>query len=106
MGRAGIRPRKKRHRRPELPGNDDDAGIIADLEDQAPWSSYAQDIPRLGDPRREAIRWARIRRTARGLQNPSFGRDWWVAVANACGVGLIVIAAVWGILVLLKHVGG
>lgn len=41
-------------------GKDD--GLLADLHDQASWSSYTQDIPRLGNPKREAIRLARYRR--------------------------------------------
>jgi hypothetical protein len=68
--------------------------VIADLHDQARWSSYAQDIPRLGDPSRESLRLARMWRFARGLKNPrrALSGDWKTAVSAALVVGLAVLA--------------
>ena len=100
MGRAGIRPRKKRRRPSTTPPEPEDTGIIADLEDQAAGSSYAQDIPRAGDDYRENIRWRRFLRIAHwwGRGNP-LGGDWWAAVKAALLVGVVVV----GMILLIRY---
>ncbi len=65
---------------------------MADLDDQAAWSSYTQDIPRVGNARRERIRLARYLRA----MNMSFWRPIMVIV----GVIVIVLfVAIIGALV-------
>lgn len=100
MGRAGIRRRKKKHAPPTTPPEPEDTGIIADLEDQAAWSSYAQDIPRAGNDYRENIRWRRFLRTAHWWRrgNPLTG-DWWAAVKASLLVGVVVV----GIILLIRY---
>jgi hypothetical protein len=104
MGRANIRPRKKKHRPGQTPPEVPDTGIIADLEDQAAWSSYAQDIPRLGDPYREGIRLSRIRRSFTRLGQGGFDQEWLSAALTACAVGIAFVAALLGIVQLVKWI--
>ncbi len=108
MGRAGIRRRKPKRVRQQEPETDDDAGILADLHDQAEWSSYGSHIPRLGNPRRDRIWWNRgfrawgnVRRYAEtGEVQGSTWRDGVLAgavmiVAAAAGIFLVVVVLGW-----------
>ena len=75
---------------------DDQPGVLDDLEDQAEWSSYTQDIPRLGNPRREHIRLGRYRRAFHGGLHPSgFMRSsmWRVARIPLIAIGVFVVIA-------------
>jgi hypothetical protein len=96
MGRSGIRRRKRKHQLPQA----EDTGIIADLEDQAEWSSYGQGIPRLGNPRRDAIWWRRGWRFYRNLgrihRNPQIAEaGFWPAIGvGAIGVAVFILLAV------------
>jgi hypothetical protein len=71
---------------------------VDDLRDQSEWSSYTQDIPRLGNPSREEIRLGRYRRAFRNLSNPRSYRSsplWTIArVALILAVVSFFIAAV------------
>jgi hypothetical protein len=104
MGRANIRPRKKRHRPAQTPPETPDTGVIADLEDQAAGSSYAQDIPRLGDARREAIRFARIRRTFVRGGRGGFDQEWSSAALSATLAAVAFGAVLIGIVELVKWI--
>ena len=102
MGRAGIRRRKKKTTRTGS-NRDWDSGIIADLQDQAEWSSYTQDIPRVGNPYRESLRLARIRRTAGNLlRGGGLRGDWWVAIFVTCGLALAVMSVIFGVAQLIR----
>lgn len=104
MGRAGIRRRKKKRTRSGS-NQDSNSGIIADLQDQAEWSSYTQDVPRLGNPYRESLRLARIRRTAGNLLGGgSLRGDWWVAIFVTCGLALAVFGVILGVAQFLRWV--
>jgi hypothetical protein len=82
------------HARPDT----GDPGIIADLQDQAEWSSYAQNIPRLGDERREAIRLARIRRMGTRIRDGSdLSPDWWIGAKIALAFGVVVLLVIWAV---------
>jgi len=100
MGRGKIRRRTKHGRRvpdhaPERPVEDPgDIDIVADLRDQAQWSSYAQDIPRLGDDRREQIRLSRYARAAsRFREGADMGPDFYTGakIIAAAGFGLLAL---------------
>ena len=91
MGRGGIK-RRKRKRRQRDSGSG--GGVIADLRDQAAWSSYGQGIPRLGDPRREDLRLARWARFGSGVMH---GVGWKRAVGFVV-VGSMLLGALVGIL--------
>lgn len=83
-----------------MPPESEDTGIIADLEDQATWSSYAQNIPRAGNNYRENIRWRRFLRTVDWFgRRTSLGGNWWAAVKAALMVGVVVI----GIILLIRY---
>jgi hypothetical protein len=104
VGRGGIKRRKAKH--PLAPA--EDTGILADLEDQAAWSSYGQGVPRLGNPRRDAIWW---RRGWRRLHN--FGklrsnlvfrdRGFWPAMRLGFVGVVLIIAAFATILILVDR---
>jgi hypothetical protein len=92
MGTGRIRHSKRRKKDTEHEAHD--AGILDDLEDQAAWSSYGQQIPRLGNPHRDAIWWRRRFRTihnwGRLPGNPVLrSRSMWMAV----GLGVLTLAA-------------
>jgi len=100
MGRGNIRRRTK-HGKP-VPSHppehyveqDDDIDIVADLRDQAQWSSYAQDIPRLGDERREGIRLSRYARAAsRFRDGAEMGPDFYTGakIIAVAGFGVLVL---------------
>jgi hypothetical protein len=100
MGRSGIRRRKPKHRLPPA----EDTGILDDLHDQAEWSSYGQGIPRLGNPRRDAIWWRRGWRYYRNLgrihSNPQIhDAGFWPAILLG-SVGVVIFIAL-AILVLI-----
>ena len=104
MGRSGIRPRKprQRHNKAHSHGRHEWPGVIEDLEDQAAWSSYTQDIPRLGNPYRERMRWARAIRFFSGLRR--LGKkprlrtsDWWLAFVFACLLAAACLGTVAGL---------
>ena len=103
MGRGNIRRRTKHGKRvPSHPpehheeGFDNDVDIVADLRDQAQWSSYAQDIPRLGDDRREAIRLSRIHRAAsRFRDGADMGPDFYTGAKIIAGAGFGLLALIW-----------
>jgi hypothetical protein len=103
MGRSGIR-RRKRKRPLSAP---EDTGILADLADQAEWSSYAQDIPRLGNPRRNAIWWQRGFRRFRNLRavrrNPQLqDSGFWPAIL----VGAVALGAFLALAILILLIVG
>src|SRR5438445_111333 len=96
MGRSGIRRRKRKRGRATA----EDAGILADLEDQATWSSYGQHIPRAGDLRRSAIwyrrGWRFYRNLARVRGNPQL-HEWgfWPAIlVGSIGVVVFLVVAI------------
>jgi hypothetical protein len=101
MGRSGIKRRKLRSRLPAA----EDSGILADLEDQAEWSSYGQGIPRLGNPRRDAIWWQRGWRSFRNLgrmrRNPQIqDRGFWPAIlVGSILVGVFIASAILVLLI-------
>jgi hypothetical protein len=91
MGRSGIRKRKR--------GND----VIADLHDQAEWSSYTQDIPRLGDDRREGIRLSRYARAARAAgRGDGLGDYQWTAILTTIGLAAVVAGGIWIVVLLFR----
>ena len=96
MGRGGIRRRKARRHEAAA----EDTGILADLEDQAAWSSYGQSIPRLGNPRRDEIWWRRGFRFYRNLgrirRNPQIhdGGFWPAILLGAIGVAVFLTLAI------------
>ena len=102
MGRGNIRRRTKHGKRVpshppehhvEDPGDHD---IVADMRDQARWSSYTQDIPRLGDERREAIRLSRISRAAgRFRDGADMGPDFYTGAKIIAVAGLGLLAVIW-----------
>lgn len=65
----------------------DGDGALDDLEDQAEWSSYTQDIPRLGDERRERIR---LGRYSRGFRRGA-ARQLIVIVVVVAAIALIAV---------------
>jgi hypothetical protein len=85
MGRGGIRRRKPRRPKPERRGERDE--VLDDLEDQAAWSSYTQDIPRVGNPRREHLRLHRMYRLF------SDRRTWAVPLAVVAALTVILLVA-------------
>jgi hypothetical protein len=96
VGRAGI---KRRKRKRSLPPVEASEGIIEDLQDQAEWSSYTQNLPRLGDSRRNAIWWNRGIRFYRGAahadENYSLRSSyWWTGLRT--GILLVVGVALVG----------
>jgi hypothetical protein len=98
VGRAGIRRRKRKGRLPAVDQASD--GIIEDLQDQAAWSSYTQDVPRLGDQRRDGIWWNRRFRFVRGVahadENPSLRSSyWWTAVRTGMLLAVGAVAMGW-----------
>jgi hypothetical protein len=107
MGRSGIRRRKRKP--PLAPA--EDTGILADLEDQAEWSSYGQNIPRLGNTKRNWIWWYRGRRFFRNLarlgSNPQIhDRGFLPAMSiGAIGVALFLILFVVMLLIVGRLLG-
>ena len=102
MGRGKIRRRTKHGRRvpdhaPERQVEDPgDIDIVADLRDQAQWSSYTQDIPRLGDERREGIRLSRYARAAsRFRDGADVGPDWYTGAKIVLVAGAALLGAIW-----------
>ena len=96
MGRSGIRRRKRKRRHAPA----EDTGVLADLEDQAGWSSYGQGIPRLGNARRNAIWWQRgwrfYRKLGRVRRNPQLhDSGFWPAIlVGAIGVAVFLVVAI------------
>jgi hypothetical protein len=83
------------------------SGILEDLHDQAEWSSYGQDTPRLGNPRRDAIWWSRGIRFFRGVRTVAQNRElrrkaWWVALGTAILVFIAMVAAAYWIITALR----
>lgn len=107
MGRGKIRRRKKngrfvrsgrkRSQREATGSFTREPDVIGDLEDQAEWSSFTQDIPRLGNPYRESLRLKRMYRFYRGIVRPTgkiFDREPTLIARGlgiAVGVGLLVL---------------
>jgi hypothetical protein len=103
VGTGGIRRRKRKHRYPAA----EDTGILADLEDQAAWSSYGQGIPRPGNLRRSGIWWHRWWRSVGNLgrvrRNPERqDSGFWQAIL----VGVIGVALFIGVMALVLWVVG
>jgi hypothetical protein len=93
---------KRRKRKGSLPPIEVSGGIIEDLRDQAEWSSYTQNLPRLGDLRRDTIWWNRKFRFYRGVahadQNFSLRSSYWWTGLRA-GILLVVGVVLVGWLV-------
>src|SRR6266496_3585133 len=94
MGRAGIRRRKPKAELPS-PENTD---ILADLEDQAAWSSYGSGIPRGNDLHRNAIWFRRGWRFYRNLSrrhNPMIENSgfWSAILVGGIGVAAFILLA-------------
>jgi hypothetical protein len=97
VGRGGIKRRKRKRSLPEAEASE---GIIEDLQDQAEWSSYTQQIPPLGNPAREAIWWNRGWRYWRGLIHVRDNRTlrsslWWTAVRSGIYIVAGAVAVIW-----------
>jgi hypothetical protein len=100
VGRAGIRRRKKKSH--VVTPDQGDTGIIADLEDQAAGSSYAQDIPRLGNPRRQAIWWGRyLRMMGHVKRGDGFDREWRDSARNATIIAFFFLLTVSSLVALV-----
>ena len=95
MGPSGIGRRKRKRRRATA----EDTGILADLEDQATWSSYGQ-LPRAGDLRRSAIwyrrGWRFYRNLARVRGNPQLDESgfWPAILVGSIGVVVFLVVAI------------
>ena len=67
---------------------DDEPDVVDELRHQAEWSSYTQDIPRVGDRRKEEMRLATNRRVYRWVLTPRGffrSRMWRVSRWFLCG---------------------